>query len=129
MIYLDSCILIYWLEGAAPLKSGVVQAMSAAAGEVFCISDLVRLECLVSPIREGHVERKTAFEAQFRRLRRLALTRAVFELGAELRAAHRLRTPDAIHAACAIVHGCGQFWTNDGRLATLGNRVETRIVP
>jgi predicted nucleic acid-binding protein len=129
MLYLDSCVLIYWLEGAAPLNSRVAQAMRAAAGEVFCISDLVRLECLVGPIREGHAERRAAFEAQFRRLRRLALTRAVFDLGAELRAAHRLRTPDAIHAACAIVHGCAQFWTNDRRLAVLENRLGTRVVP
>jgi predicted nucleic acid-binding protein len=129
MVYLDSCVLIYWLEGAAPLQSRVVQAMGAAAGEVFCISDLVRLECLVGPIREGHAERRAAFEAQFRRLRRLALTRAVFDLGAELRATHRLRTPDALHAACAIVHGCRELWTNDRRFTAAENRLRTRVVP
>jgi predicted nucleic acid-binding protein len=129
MVYLDSCVLIYWLEGAAPLKSCVVQAMRAAAAEVFGISDLVRLECLVGPIREGHAERKAAFEAHLRRQRRLALTGAVFDLGAELRTTHRLRTPDALHAACAIVHGCRELWTNDRRFTAVENRLRTRVLP
>ena len=129
MVYLDSCVLIYWLEGAEPLKSRVVQALRAAAGEAFCISDLVRMECLVGPVRDGHAERRAALEAQFRRLRRLPLTRAVFDLAAELRAMHRLRTPDAIHASCAIVHGCRELWTNDRRFTVVGNRLGTRVVP
>jgi predicted nucleic acid-binding protein len=129
MIYLDSCILIYRLEGAGQLRSRVVEAMRAAAGEVFCISDLVRLECLVGPIRDGDAERKAAFEAQLRGCRRLALTRAVFDLAAELRATHRLRTPDALHAACAVIHGCRQVWTNDRRLAVVEDRLGTRVLP
>jgi uncharacterized protein len=99
------------------------------AGEVFCISDLVRLECLVGPIRDGDAGRRAVFEAQFRAFRRLALTRAVFDLAAELRATQRLRTPDALHAACAMVHGCRELWTNDRRLAVLENRLGTRVLP
>lgn len=129
MMYLDSCVLIYRLEGSAAFRSRVVEAMRDQADEIFCISDLVRLECLVGPIRDGDAERKAVFEAQFRALRRLALTKAVFDLAAELRAAHRLRTPDALHAACAIVHGCRQLWTNDRRLAVLEDRLVTRVLP
>jgi predicted nucleic acid-binding protein len=128
MVYLDSCVLIYRLEAAMPVRARVVQAMSAAVGEVFCISDLVRLECLVGPIRDGHAERKAAFEAQIRRRRRHVLTRAVFDLAAELRAVHRLRTADAIHASCAIVHGCRELWTNDRRLRIVDDRLATRVV-
>jgi predicted nucleic acid-binding protein len=129
MIYLDSCVLIYRLEGAAPFRVPVVEAMRAAASEAFCISDLVRLECFVGPLRDQDAERKTAFEAQFRRLRRLALTKAAFDLAAELRAAHRLRTPDALHAACALTRGCGEIWTNDRRFAAIEDRLKVRGVP
>jgi predicted nucleic acid-binding protein len=31
----------------------------------------------------------------------------------ELRARYRLRTPDALHVACAIDMGCEAFLTND----------------
>ena len=40
----------------------------------------------------------------------------IFDRAAELRAKYRLKTPDALHLACAIHHGCSEFWTNDGRL-------------
>jgi predicted nucleic acid-binding protein len=112
MIYLDSCILIYRLEGAAPFRVPVVEAMRAAASEAFCISDLVRLECFVGPFRDQDAERKAAFD-----------------LAAELRAAHRLRTPDALHAACALTHSCGEIWTNDGRFAAIEDRLKVRVVP
>jgi predicted nucleic acid-binding protein len=128
MIYLDSCILIYRLEGTPGFRSSVVDAMRAEPG-VFCISDLVRLECLVGPIRSGDADRKAAFEGQLRKLRRLALTKAVFDLAAELRAIHRLKTPDALHAACALVHGCRALWTNDDRLAALHGRLTVRVLP
>jgi hypothetical protein len=49
MIYLDSCILIYRLDGKPVFRSSVVDAMRAQQA-AFCISDLVRLECLVGPI-------------------------------------------------------------------------------
>jgi len=129
MIYLDSCVLIYRLEGVAELRSRVAEAMRGAAGEDFCISDLVRLESLVGPIRDRDAQRKAVFEALFRTFRRLGLTRAVFDLAAELRATHRLRTPDALHAACAMVHGCRQLWTNDRRLAVVEDRLPTRVLP
>ncbi len=35
------------------------------------------------------------------------------DLAAELRARYNLRTPDALHVACAIDAGCDAFLTND----------------
>jgi predicted nucleic acid-binding protein len=37
----------------------------------------------------------------------------ILESAAELRAIHRLKTPDAIHAASAFAQGCTLFVTND----------------
>ena len=95
----------------------------------FCFSDLVRLECLVDPIRRGDEEKRKVFEAQFQRLTSLPLTSSVFDLATELRARHRIKTPDALHAAAAILHGCDEFWTNDRRLAVLGPRLTLRVLP
>ncbi|WP_091334734.1 PIN domain-containing protein [Allochromatium warmingii] len=50
------------------------------------------------------------------RYRALELNRYVFEHATELRAQHRLATPDALHLAAAIDAGCEEFWTNDRRL-------------
>lgn len=129
MIYLDSCILIYRLEASSEFRLPVVEAMRRAAVETFCISDLVRLECLVGPLRARDAERKARFEAQFRALKRLDLTQAAFDLAAELRARHRLRTPDAIHAACALSHGCRELWTNDRRFAAVEDQLTIRVLP
>jgi predicted nucleic acid-binding protein len=49
-------------------------------------------------------------------IRTLDLSRAVFEQATELRAQHRLATPDALHLAAAIRADCDEFWTNDRRL-------------
>ncbi|MGZ8218835.1 type II toxin-antitoxin system VapC family toxin [Methylomagnum sp.] len=41
----------------------------------------------------------------------------VFLRAARLRAAYpSLKTPDALHLACAQRHGCSAFWTRDDRL-------------
>ena len=49
-------------------------------------------------------------------MRVLLLTGAVCDRAAELRAKYRFKTPDAIHLAAAIEHGCDRFLTNDVKL-------------
>ncbi|WP_437572751.1 type II toxin-antitoxin system VapC family toxin [Sorangium sp. So ce542] len=48
----------------------------------------------------------------------LPLSAEVFDLATELRALHGLKTPDALHAACAIHHSCDQL----GRTTTVSGR-------
>ena len=43
----------------------------------------------------------------------LPVSLSVLEEAARLRAAHNLKTPDAIHAATALAAGCSLFVTND----------------
>ena len=128
-VYLDSCVLIYRVEGSAAFQVAAAAAFDALGrDDVVCISDLVRLECLVKPLRQGDSDLRTAYEAQFARFERLPLPPPVFDLAAELRAQFSLKTPDALHAACAMHHGCDELWTNDVRLSALGERLRPRVV-
>jgi predicted nucleic acid-binding protein len=125
---LDTCLVIYRVEGAEPFSQAVAAAIRSAPAAVFCISDLVRLECLVGPIRSGNDALRHVYEAQFKVLPRVPLTSAVYDLAAELRAHTNLKVPDALHAAAAIMHGCDELWTNDGRFRALAPRIEVRVL-
>jgi predicted nucleic acid-binding protein len=50
-LYLDSCVLIDALDGAEPLRSHTLQQLERFADSDWVISDLVRMECLVGPLR------------------------------------------------------------------------------
>ncbi len=82
------------------------------------MSDLVRMECLVQPIRFQKASRIASLEAFLARAVTMPIDRAVFDLAAQIRADHpRIKTPDALHLATALHHGCSEFWTNDLDLA------------
>lgn len=117
LIYLDACLLIYAIE-EHPQWAGLVRsAMAREHGQAFAISPLVKLECLVKPMRTGDLALERRYEAGLARLRLLELSDAVFVQAAQLRARFGLKTPDALHLACAQHHGCSSLWTNDDRLA------------
>jgi predicted nucleic acid-binding protein len=78
-------------------------------------SELATMEVLVGPLKSGNTALVTRFERFFtpRDLRLEPVSLAVLRQAATLRATTRLRTPDAIHAATALVLGCPMFLTND----------------
>ena len=53
LVYCDSVVLIYFLEGAPHFQARAAARLATlwAAGDVVGISDLVRLECRMQPIR------------------------------------------------------------------------------
>jgi hypothetical protein len=61
LVYCDSVILIYFLEGSPLYKARANFRPGAlwGAGDVMVVSDLVRLECRMLPIRLGDVARLT----------------------------------------------------------------------
>ena len=117
MIYLDSCIVIYAVEDESERGITVRRRLAEAADTVVAISPLVTLECLVGPLRDDNLALHDHYLRAMTQFDRLALSEEHYIRAAELRARHRLRTPDALHLAAAQLHGFDQLWTNDSRLA------------
>lgn len=117
-IYIDSNIVIYsvdrhpayinlcdqlWLEA----QNGIVEVVS---------SDLTLLETLVGPLRNGDISLSTRRSNLWSRHNSslIPITRDILREAARLRAVTTgLKTPDAIHAATALLLGCGLFVSND----------------
>lgn len=120
VIYLDSCLLVYAVEDDPVFGATTRQRLTQAADvgdTVLAVSPLVRLECLVGPMKSGDRALRLRYERALSLLRLLDMPPAVYDGAAELRARYGLRTPDALHLACAQHHGCRALWTNDDRLA------------
>jgi hypothetical protein len=85
-VYLDTCILIYRVEGAEAQKRAAEQALLSLVQGEARISPLVKLECLVKPLREGDEQLCALYRSLLATFTSLSFSSAVFELGAELRA-------------------------------------------
>jgi hypothetical protein len=66
-VYGDSVIVIYYLEGTPPFAARASVRLAAlwAAGDVLTVSDLVRLECRVQPIRRGDAAQLADYDNLF----------------------------------------------------------------
>jgi uncharacterized protein len=62
-LYLDSCMLIYALDGADGLRRHTLRQLERYADADWVISDLVRMECLVGPLRNADQIRLLAFRS------------------------------------------------------------------
>lgn len=128
MIYLDSCLLIYAIEQDPQFGPRTLAALTAAATSRLAISPLTKLECLVKPMRDANLALQQRYEAALAQLALLDMSDAVFMRAAELRARFGLKTPDAMHLACAQIHGCSALWTNDDRLTKAGHGLALNIL-
>jgi len=128
LIYLDACLLIYLVEAHGLFGAQVRERMRRAGEARFAISPLVKMECLVAPLKRGDPVLQLGYESIFPRFENLQLTDTVFLQAAHLRARFSLRTPDALHLACAQHHGCEALWTNDERLAQAGHGLARKVL-
>jgi uncharacterized protein len=117
VIYLDSCILIYAIEDSSD-RGVAVRERIAQTTQPIAISPLVMLECLVGPRRVHDTALEDHYTRAMRGFEVIDLGVPAFLRATELRAAHGLRTPDALHLAAAQLSGCTELWTNDARLAS-----------
>jgi uncharacterized protein len=121
LIFLDTNPVIYFVE-QPPVWGAIATARIAglrAAGDRLAVSDLVRMECQVGPLKTGDATRLSDFATFFASpdVRVLPITGAVCDRAARIRAAHNLKPLDSLHLATAVEHGCDVFLTADARLA------------
>jgi len=128
LIYLDACLLIYLAERHGRWGGPVADAIARAEEARFGISPLVKCECLVGPVRRGDPVLERAYTELFELFVTLAMPEPVYLQAALLRARFALRTPDALHLACAQHHRCAALWTNDNRLAQASHGLARNVL-
>lgn len=116
-VYLDTVSVIYSVERHAdfwPLMLPVWRA-AAQGHSALVSSELLVMETLVGPLKTGNPALVAAYEHALSAedLRLLPLALPVLRKAARLRAATSLKTPDALHAATALLAECALFITND----------------
>lgn len=117
-IALDTAIFIYFIEEDPeflPLVVPIFEEIDRREREAVS-SALTLLEVLVVPYRSGDIALAESYEALLTRSRGLSLvdlTQKQLRAAAQLRALHRLRTPDSLQIAAALGARCGAFLTND----------------
>ncbi len=99
-VYCDSVIPIYYLEGTPPFKAHAVTRLAAlwAAGDLMVISDLVRLECRVQPIRLGDAVRLAEYDNLFSQsnVEVVPITTAIIDRATVIRAVYDFKLGDSI---------------------------------
>jgi predicted nucleic acid-binding protein len=117
-IGLDTSVFIYAVEAHpkyAELAGAVFSWIESRHGSAVT-STVTMLELLVQPYRQADLDRVNRFYAlisTYPHLEWVAPSLEIADLGAQLRAEHGLRTPDAIHAATALACGVTGFVCND----------------
>jgi predicted nucleic acid-binding protein len=123
-IALDTVGFIYFIE-EHPDYIRLVDPLFEAARKrerEIVTSALTLLEVLVVPYRAGDRvlgERYEALLTRSRGVRLIDIDRSQLHAAALLRAQHRVKTPDAIQLAAAILHRCTSFVTNDRKLPSI----------
>lgn len=117
-LYWDACVLIYRIQDVEPWNRRIASNLAAMPAPKLVVSELGRMECRVKPLREADQVTLAKYDKFFAAptLGWVPHDRQVFDLAADLRARHGLKTPDALHLAAAIVGKCSELWTNDRRL-------------
>lgn len=123
-VALDTAIFIYFIEDHARFGRIVSRLFAEAdAGRRRIVTSvLTLLKVQVVPYRAGDGALAERYEALLTRSRGLDLVtvdRTQARAAAQLRAAYRVRTPDAIQLAAALTHRCSAFVTNDRALPAI----------
>jgi predicted nucleic acid-binding protein len=120
-VALDTVIFIYLIEENPQFLRQIVPLFQEAdeGKRELVTSAVTLLEVLVVPYRAGNhalAERYEALLTRSRGVRLVELSRDQLRAAAQLRAAIRVKTPDALQLVAAIGAGCTTFLTNDRRL-------------
>lgn len=106
--FLDSCIVIYWVEMAMPFHARFIQKLEKLRSDYgdfsFAVSYLSLLECRIKPLREQDIKLIQKYQKFFtaHNLKLVPLTLPVINSATQLRVDYKLTTPDALQAASAL---------------------------
>lgn len=125
-IFLDACIIIYWVECAQPFHAKLLAQLASIAEQhpkhLLTISRLSLLECLVKPLRHQEKSILKIYQDFFESpsLSIVEIDAQVIDIATLLRSKYALRTPDAIQAAsCLSAKTPHRFLTNDKRFSNI----------
>ena len=130
LIYLDTAIVIYAIEGVPAFRARALARLMTAhqAGDDLMTSDLTRAECLVKPLRIPDPLLEADYLAFLSQTHVAGHDAAIFDRMAAIRAANNFRVPDALHLATAVYNQCDVFLTNDNRLAAF-QQIAVELLP
>ncbi|MBO0698458.1 MAG: type II toxin-antitoxin system VapC family toxin [Zavarzinella sp.] len=114
-VYFDTTNIIYLVEQVVPYAASI-RARLSVPGAKIVLSDLTWMECLVKPLRTGNAILLAEYHLAFSKAEVIHMVPAVFDKAAEIRASFNFKTPDSLHLAAAVIHGCDVFYTHDHRL-------------
>jgi predicted nucleic acid-binding protein len=120
-VALDTQIFIYFIEEDGrylPLIKPLFETIDGG-NLVAVTSGLSLMEVLVVPYRSGNAALADRYEdllTNSRGLRFIEVDRRLLKAAAQLRAMFKLKPPDAIQVAAALVADCESFLTNDRRI-------------
>ena len=117
-IGIDTSVVIYAVEAHPKYLSLVEQILRWTRGAKggLVTSTITMTEVLVKPYQDGDLALVQEFHAllvSYPHLDWVAPNLDIADRAAQIRADHKLRTPDAIHAATALAAGVTGFITND----------------
>ena len=116
-VYVDANAVIYSIERIEPYRELLAPMWQEARAGRFTLasSELVVLETLIKPLREGNARLEMLFRSIFAaaETQLVPATLETWEDAARIRATTGLATSDALHAATALSAGCALFITND----------------
>lgn len=118
---IDTPVFIYHIEQSSSPAIAATDLLRAVEDGRFegITSIITLLEVTIRPLRLGCPEIADAYEALLGDIPNLAIVGMdanVARIVAQLRATHRLQTPDALQIAACLAHGSEAFITNDRRL-------------
>lgn len=121
MVFLDTSPVIYLIEQPplwGPKSTARIKAL-LVGGERLAVSDLVRMECQVGPLKRNDTLLMAKFAVFFASpdVQVLSISGAVCDRAAIIRAQYGFKPLDALHLATAVENGCSLFLNNDSRLS------------
>lgn len=117
-LYVETAPFIYFTEARAAYADKMRAIFAEVSdGRLQILTSAVTIpETLIKPLQANDTSLVSRYRTMFYRtkgIRVMSVSPSAGDLAADLRARYNLRTPDALHVACAIDTDCDAFLTND----------------